>query len=313
MGLPIKEKIARHLMTFEGRTLRLGVGCAPIGRTEETYREMLRQDVELLMASYEAGFRYYDTSRAYGTSELAVGEFLRHIPRESIYLATKAQFNRFRSSTPFQDFKDHFEQSFERLGVDHIDCYQIHDTDHYLCCEEEVIPFLKEQQSKGRISYIGMGTRSLNALELGVRGELNSVLSYLQYSILKKSAEPLIDVCDRRGAAFVNASVLHFGIVKAENPMEVTGRTTSAQMRLRATCARMQEVCRKHGIPILAPALQFTLLNPKVDISLNGLARMSNLTSTLEALRVPIWPEQWAEIFAVQNAQPYIDIQDDLY
>lgn len=318
MAISIKDKISKHLLkTEDGRTIRMGVGCAWVGRGE-SYKDTLDTDLDLLMTSYEKGFRYYDTSRAYGESEFTVGEFVKRIPRESIFLATKSPFPFRDNPNAFQVFKDNFYQSFERLQTDHIDLFQIHDTNHFECCLPEVIPFLLERRDEGMISYIGMGMVSLNALELGVRsGYINSVLSFLQYSLLKKSADSLIRLTNERDVAFINASVLHFGLIKSADPMNQSSWGRKAKnlghvLRNKQLTVQLQNKCKEMGIPIIAAAMQYSLLNPFVDLTLNGLARMSNLDSTMDSLNTVIYPDQWAEIFRLQEQESHIYIQDDL-
>lgn len=313
--LPIKTKIRQHLLESDDRQLRLGVGCAWFGRQDD-YRETLDHDLKVLMACYEKGFRYYDTSRQYGNSEQSVGELVKRVPRESIFLATKSSFRILEGShkRDFQRFMKNFRESFERLQTDHIDLFQIHDTDHYECCVEEVIPFLEEKKREGLISYIGTGTLSLNAHELAVRsGRVDSVLSYLNYSLLKRSASHLIDVCRDYDASFVNASVFHYGLLRAENPISHGGPYNPPHMvRNRETAVAMQKLCKHLGVPILAAALQYSLLNADIDMTLVGINKLENLTSTFESLSIAIHPEQWAEIFALQGKQPYLYVQDDL-
>jgi aryl-alcohol dehydrogenase-like predicted oxidoreductase len=193
--------------------------------------------------------------------------------------------------------------------------YQIHDTDHYECCVEEVIPFLQERREEGLISYIGMATLSLHELEVAARnGLIHSVLSYLQYSLLKKPAEPLISLTNKLDMAFVNAAVLHYGMLLSENPFTYKLEYNPPHVkRLRETAFRLQELCRTKGIPLLPAALQFSLLKPGIDITLNGFSSMNHLNSTLDALKKVIYPEQWAEIMKLQECFPMMHVQDNMY
>ncbi len=74
----------------------------------------------------------------------------------------------------------------------------------------------------------------------------------------------------------------------------------------------LQALCKTLGIPILAAALQYSLLNPDIDLTLVGVNKMENLSSTFGSLSVSIHPEQWAAIHALQNKQPFLRVQDDL-
>ena len=53
-ALPIKEKISQHLWRRDnGRTLRLGVGCAYLGKgTGDTFSQF-EEDLQVLMITYE--------------------------------------------------------------------------------------------------------------------------------------------------------------------------------------------------------------------------------------------------------------------
>ena len=309
---PIIERIKQFTWKFEGRDIPLGVGCAYFGRADD-YRETLTADLKMMDRLYGLGLRYYDTSRTYHNSEQAVGEFASRIDRNSIFLATKSQFPFRRDKNAFDYFRDNFYASFERLKTDHIDLFQIHDTEHFDCCEQEVVPFLLEQRDKGLIDYIGLGTRSLNAHELAIlSGNIDSVLSYINFSLLKRSASHVIDLAQRRGVAFLNASVFHFGTIKHPNPLEAAGSARGYRARNLRIVAPMQDLCREMGVDIVHASLQYSLFHPGIALTLNGINRDSNIDSTVAAMRAVIYPEQWARIYALQEKDPYLFVQDDL-
>ncbi len=57
----------------------------------------------------------------------------------------------------------------------------------------------------------------------------------------------------------------------------------------------MEEIARRHGIPLAAPALQFPLLNPIVSSVLNGTANADSLRRNMKLFepRLPesLYPE----------------------
>jgi len=270
---------------------------------------------DLLPACYECGFRYFDTSRAYGESELIVGEFVRQVPRESIFLATKANYrltDRGREGA-FEAFKRSFYESFERLKTDRIDLFQIHDTDNYAMCEYEVVPFLEDRVREGLIEYIGMGTRSLNAHENAIIcGKVESALSYLNYNLQNKGAAHLIEICRQYGAAFINASVFSYGMLRLENPLEFDGDTPHFLRRHREITHQMKLLCAEMGISIFDAAVQLSLLNPYIDMTLIGIRRMGNLDDTFASMDAVIHPEQWARILKLQDEYPLMYVQDNM-
>jgi aryl-alcohol dehydrogenase-like predicted oxidoreductase len=82
--------------------------------------------LKMVREAYEAGIRYFDTSRNYHESESILGEALKDV-RENVYLATKVGVdwekagiigaNRVRASV---------EMSLKQLRTDYVDCLQIH-------------------------------------------------------------------------------------------------------------------------------------------------------------------------------------------
>jgi aryl-alcohol dehydrogenase-like predicted oxidoreductase len=299
-------------MRHSGRRIPLGVGCGWVGRDESRTGE-----VDLLLSAYERGFRYYDTSRQYDESEVIVGEFIRQVPRESIFIATKSPF-RLKDENgrewDFEAFKRNFYESFERLRTDYIDLFQIHDTDNYIVCEDSVLPFLEDRVREGLIGYIGMGTRSLNAHENAIIcGRVKSSLSYLNYNLQNKSATHLIDVCRQHGAAFINASVFSYGMLRLENPLDFEEGLPFYLRRQREITYNIKLLCAEMGVSVFDAATQISLLNPYIDMTLIGIRREENLVATLNSLDAVIHPEQWARIFALQDEYPLMYVQDNMY
>jgi len=298
----IQQQIRQFAWQFEGRPIRLGVGCAGLGRNGAD----MAADAALLERCYAAGFRYFDTSRAYGESEQAVGQFLRQIDRKTVFVATKSRFF-FQEADGFERFKTSYYESFERLQTDYIDLFQIHDTDNYRVCEAQVIPFLEARRAEGQIGAFGLGTRSLKAHQNGiVSGRMPSSLSYLDYNLLKTSAANTIALSRRHGTAFINGSILYFGLIKSQNPME-----TDFPPHVKAFAADMQALCRGIGADINAAAIQFPLLHPDIDMTLIGIKRQGNLDDTIQAMRHPLYPAQWAAIAARQADCASIGVEDE--
>jgi len=304
----IKDTIKNFCMILNNRRPALGVGCASLGRNIN-HENTLNHDRDLLLKCYEAGFRYYDTSGAYGESELSVGAFISEIDRKSIFLATKSTL---RQAGGFEMFKQNFYRSFDRLKTDYIDLFQIHDSDCYDICTDEVIPFLIERKKEKMICYTGFATRLLTAHSQAIAdGFVDSVLSYLDYNLIKTSASHVIKQARKYNVAFINASVLLFGMMKngLSSDEYVSAR---GQYKKRILFAEeMMKLCDKMGINTINASLQYSLLNPDVDITLNGIKSINNLESTLNALKNPLYPEEWAAISALQRTCPTIDIMDE--
>lgn len=306
---PIKEKISRFRLELDGRSIPMGVGCAWL---EDATRD--GSDAQgLLSRCYDEGFRFFDSASDYGISEDVLGGFLRGVDRKTVFLSTKSPYRGKEEGeeTAFPKFRDAFFRSFDRMGVDHIDLYLVHDTNSVQICEHRVLPFLREQQEKGLIDYIGLGTRSLQAHREAIcEGAVQAAEGYLSYGLLKRSASDTIRLAASHGAAWINASPLFFGLVKGSVTEETALSFSPGRLRLFRTGQKMRALCGEMGVDVVAAALQYALMDPDVDMVLNGIRRASNIDSTLRALRTPIYPDQWAKIYALQDADPCMDVED---
>jgi len=109
-----------------------------------------------------AGGNFIDTADIYneGASEEIVGKWLHanQSARNTMVLATKARFPTGEGPNDAGNSRRHLrralEASLRRLGVDHIDLYQLHSWDP-LTPLEESLGFLQDAVTSGLISYYG--------------------------------------------------------------------------------------------------------------------------------------------------------------
>lgn len=94
---------------------QLGFGVFQISDPNECERAVL--------SALENGYRLIDTAASYGNEE-AVGRAIRQsgVPREEIFLVTKLWI----SDAAEERTREGFERSLQRLGVDYVDAYLIH-------------------------------------------------------------------------------------------------------------------------------------------------------------------------------------------
>ncbi len=137
----------------------LVLGAMNFGQIGRTSQEEASAIVD---AALEAGINLIDTADAYsqGQSEEMVGKALAG-RREDVVLATKAYL-------PMGDERNHrgssrrwlvteLEHSLRRLGVDHVDLYQVHRWDP-TTSDEETLSALTDLQRAGKIRYFGSST-----------------------------------------------------------------------------------------------------------------------------------------------------------
>jgi len=115
------------------------------------------QAIAMIRKAIDNGVNYVDTAYMYhdGNSEVVVGKALKDGYREKVFLADKMPLWFAHNE---DEMKAIFEEQFKRLDVECIDMYLVHnitDSIWKLAKKFNVLPFLEEQKSKGRIKHIG--------------------------------------------------------------------------------------------------------------------------------------------------------------
>jgi aryl-alcohol dehydrogenase-like predicted oxidoreductase len=106
-----------------------------------------------------SGVNFFDTADIYshGLSEEILGEALRHLPRETVLISTKATFPFGNGPNDLGSSRHHLirqiEGSLKRLKTDYIDVYHMHGFDA-LTPIEETLSTLDQAVRQGKVRYI---------------------------------------------------------------------------------------------------------------------------------------------------------------
>jgi aryl-alcohol dehydrogenase-like predicted oxidoreductase len=174
----------------------------------------------------DAGGRFIDTAAVYGDgdSERVIGGFLGTlVEREELTIATKAgvsfvsgerTINNSRASL----LKD-LDGSLERLGVDYVDLWQIHQWDRNIPIEE-TLSALDYAVASGRTRYIGVSNfaswqlAKAATLQNPLFGKIPLSSIQSEYSLLNRSAEEeVLPACQSVGTGFLAWSPLGRGVL----------------------------------------------------------------------------------------------------
>jgi aryl-alcohol dehydrogenase-like predicted oxidoreductase len=210
---------------FLGRTglrvSRLGLGTLTWGRDTDEHEAR-----DQLIAFTEAGGTLVDTAAGYGdgASEELIGALIGDVvSREDVVLATKAGISRSRGSRESNASRGHLvatlDASLRRLGVDHVDLWQVHTwvDDTPL---EETLSALDYALSSGRVRYVGVsnytGWQSARAAtwQTAWPGRATLASNQVEYSLLNRSAEAeVIPAAENLGLGVLPWSPLGRGVL----------------------------------------------------------------------------------------------------
>ncbi len=170
-------------------------------------------------ASLDAGLTLFDTAEVYGDgeSERIIGRLLAREPsrRRSLVLATKFLPSPQKLAVKGA-MRAALEASLERLGVEHVDLYQIHGPIS-LRSKSALAEALAEVQAAGLTSAVGVSNYSIGEMtkihaELAKRG-VPLASNQVEYSLLRRRPETsgLLAACARLGVVLLAYSPIGQG------------------------------------------------------------------------------------------------------
>lgn len=177
----------------------------------------------ILDTYFEAGGRFVDTADVYtkGASEEIIGRWLRSRGnRDDVVIATKGRFAMGEGPENQGASRVYLERALEasmaRLGVDHVDVYQVHAWDPATPLEE-TLETLHRMVETGRVGAIGVSNFSGWQLERAIvtaryEGWTPLVSLQPQYNLLSREIEwDLVPVCLEEGLGLLPWSPLGGG------------------------------------------------------------------------------------------------------
>ncbi|WP_069171159.1 aldo/keto reductase [Streptomyces griseus] len=282
-------------------SLALGaMNFGAIGRTTQD------EATAIVDAALEGGINVIDTADMYsgGESEEMVGKAIAG-RRDDIVLATKV-------SLPMGGERNHrgasrrwlvteLDNSLRRLGVDHVDLYQIHRWDPRTS-DEETLSALTDLQRAGKIRYFGSSTFPAYRIVQGQWAAREHrlgryVTEQPSYSILQRGIETdVLPVTQEYGLGVLAWSPLASGwlsgAVREGRPV-TTSRSTIMPDRfdlsLPANRARLDAVEKvaavadEAGLTMIQLALAFVTAHPAVTSAIIGPRTLEHLHAQLAA------------------------------
>lgn len=177
-------------------------GALPIQRVTAEYAGML------LKKAYNAGFRYFDTARAYSDSEEKMGLALADV-REDIYIATKT------AAQNVTDFWRDLETSLAKLRTGYIDVYQFHNP---AFCPRPgdgtgLYEAMLEAKAQGKIRHIGITNHRLNVAEEAVRSGLYETLQFPFCHLATDRDIGMVKLCKEKNVGFIAMKGMSGGLI----------------------------------------------------------------------------------------------------
>ncbi len=262
--------------------------------------------IKTLVDALDAGYRFMDTAALYGRglSEKMIGEALRqraHL-RDEVIVSTKAGRTHEGFDYSFDGILKSVEISLERLGLERLELVYIHDPMDYPLAEilssRGALGALRHLQAQGIIRFVGTAANNPDTnLPLIRSGEFDAAVLADSWSLINRTAERgIFAAAQQHDVGLVVATALERGLL-------VTGPLAGAQYLNRyfapdclEQVRRIQRLCERFSIPMIAAALQWCARHPQVTSTIPGARISEEAISSFVAAQLEIPDDFWREL-----------------
>jgi aryl-alcohol dehydrogenase-like predicted oxidoreductase len=287
-----------------------------------------QQAVNAVMSqALQSGVNFIDTADVYsqGVSERLVGQSLKDlgVKRSDVVIATKVFGEMGRGPNDRGASRGHImdgvKASLERLGLDHIDLYQLHGTD-IITPLDETLRALDDLVSQGLVRYIGCSNWQAwrIAKAVGVsdhRGLARFETVQAYYSIAGRDLErEIVPMMQSEGVGLMVWSPLAGGFLSGKFDREGAGpqgarRTTFDfppvdKERAWPIIDAMREVAGEHGVSVARVALAYVLAKPWVTTVIIGARNTEQLEDNIAAAELKLTEAQLAKLDEISALAP---------
>ncbi|MFI7436238.1 aldo/keto reductase [Micromonospora haikouensis] len=237
--------------------------------------------VRVLRRAYELGVTFIDTADSYGpfVSELLIRQAL-HPYADDLVIATKAGLTRsgpgdWRPVGRPEYLRQQCELSLRHLGLESIGLYQLHRIDAKVPLADQLgeLALLKQE---GKIRHIGLSEVTVAQIEQA--RQITPIVSVQNlYNLADRSAEDVLDHCERNDLAFIPWFPIATGnLAKPGGPLDA--------------------ISTDHGATPAQLALAWLLRRSPVVLPIPGTSSVAHLEENVAAARVQLTDDEYAAL-----------------
>jgi 1-deoxyxylulose-5-phosphate synthase len=263
----------------------------------------------------DAGINFFDTADVYsaGISEEITGRLLRKTfaHRDDYVLATKVRGSMGPGPNDQGLSRKHIlagiDASLRRLGVDHVDLYQIHRWD-YETPIEETMEVLHDVVRAGKARYIGASSmfawQFAKAQTVAERhGWTRFAAMQNHYNLVYREEErEMMPLCLDQGVGVIPWSPLARGLLTGSRTRDGQRHTTRASSDAFGDTLyreddfdvvdQVRSVAEGRGLPPAQIALAWLLHKPGVTAPIVGATKLNHLEDAIASVEVPLSPDE---------------------
>ena len=273
-----------------------------------------KNDVENLKPVFDAamknGLNLWDTATVYGMgeSEKILGSFVAGKKREDVEVSTK--FTPQLAEVYENSVEKMALASIDRMGIDYIDMYWIHNPMDVERWTPGLIPLLQS----GKVKRVGVSNHNIAEIRRAneILGEAGFKVSAVQnhFSLLYRSSEKggVLDYCKENGIEFWAYMVLEQGALSGkynkENPLPEESdrgkKYNPVLSQLEALTNEMTAIGQKYGASCSQIGIAWAIA--KGTLPIIGATKERHVIEAAEAAKIQLTAEEIAKLEALADA-----------
>ena len=283
-------------------------GTSGLGDMPETYgygvdEERARATIRAIL---DGPVNWLDTSNNYGQgrSEERIGAVIRErggLP-EGFVVSTKLDRDSETGQFDGARARRSLEESLGRLGLDRVQVLHLHDPEHARDLGEitgkgGALEELFQMKEEGLAQAVGLAMGRLDMMVPLLRDwPFDVLISHNRYTLLNRSADAMFDEAHRKGIAILNAAPYASGVLaKGSAVMPRIAYQEASEEQLEPV-RRIEAACARHGVPMGAAALQFSMRDPRITSTIVGVTKPERVAETLDWARTEVPEALWREL-----------------
>jgi D-threo-aldose 1-dehydrogenase len=285
----------------------IAAGGGPIGGMPELfgYDVPEAQALELVATILDSPIRVIDTANGYsdGKSEQRIGHALAAHPAVPADFLVATKVDAQNGDYSGRRIRDSIRESQDRLGFESFPLVQLHDPEFHprvaFDAAGGAVEALVQLREEGVIEHLGVAGGHVPTMHrLLDTGAFEVILTHSRSTLLDRGADELIDRAVESGLGVMNAAVLGGGLLASRSAKPLYGFRPAREEILQAA-RELHDLAEELGISLADAAVQHSLQDRRIDVTVVGFSKPQRVDALLESLRHPISDEFWARSAAL--------------
>lgn len=259
-----------------------------------------------LNAIFDNDIGFLDTSRNYGAgrSEARIGAVIRErggLPKDFI-ISSKLDRNMDNNKFDGDRAKASLDESLKTLGVSSIPLLHLHDPEYAsdladVTKKGGALDVLFRMKEQGLTQAVGLAAGRVDVMmQLLKDFPFDAIISHNRFTLLNRNGTEMFEFAKARGISVINAAPYASGILAKGAVKQPLFAYQPADDTIVSRVKTIEALCAKHGIPVGAAALQFSMRSSLIASTICGVSTPERVQQTIDWANVKIPDALWAEL-----------------